>query len=89
MPTVAAEAMMHRVPCLLSDAVGTVQYIEDGRDGILFESEDVEGLANKIQWCIVNRGQLSEMGRRARCVYEKVFSVEAFEEKIISLVQGI
>lgn len=89
MPTVAAEAMMHRVPCLLSDAVGTAQYIEDGKEGILFASEDVEGLANRIQWCIANRGQLSAMGMRARRIYEKIFSAEAFEEKILNLVLGI
>lgn len=89
MPTVAAEAMMHYVPCLLSNAVGTAMYIEDGKEGLLFPSEDAEKLAERIRWCIGNRGQISEMGRRARGIYEKYFSDGAFEEKILGLVQEI
>lgn len=89
MPTVAAEAMMHRVPCLLSDAVGTSQYMEHGRNGLLFASENAENLAEQIQWCIAHREQLPTMGRHARCVYGKFFSVEVFEKKLLSLVQRI
>lgn len=88
MPTVAAEAMMHRVPCLLSDAVGTAQYLENGKDGLLFTSEDTKHLAEQIHWCIANREQLPAMGRCARSVYEKNFSTGVFEEKLLSLVQG-
>ncbi|MCM1123835.1 MAG: glycosyltransferase family 4 protein [Eubacterium sp.] len=89
MPTVAAEAMMHYVPCLLSDAVGTAQYIEDEIDGLLFSSEDVDGLAERIHWCIENRDRISVMGKCARRIYEKFFSVEVFEEKLLDLIQGI
>lgn len=87
MPTVAAEAMMHYVPCLFSDAVGTVQYIEDGKDGLLFQNEDVDGLAEQIHWCIENRDRIYVMGWRARHIYEKYFSVEAFAEQLLSLIQ--
>lgn len=87
MPTVAAEAMMHHVPCLLSDAVGTAQYIEDGKEGLLFSSEDAGNLTERIHWCIGSREQISEMGRAARSVYEKIFSDEVFEGKILSLVR--
>lgn len=89
MPTVAAEAMMHWVPCLLSDAVGTAQYIEDGAEGLLFASEDVKALTERIKWCIDNREQLLAMGRLARRIYEKTFSMEAFEEGILSLVENM
>lgn len=88
MPTVAAEAMMHYVPCLLSDAVGTAQYIEDGKEGLLFASEDARELAGQIHWCIENRDRLIKMGECARSVYEQLFSVEAFEKQLLSLVQG-
>lgn len=89
MPTVAAEAMMHRVPCLLSDAVGTAQYIQDGVEGLLFASEDENVLAERIKWCIDNREQLPVMGRRARRIYESYFSVEAFEKSMLDIVQDI
>ncbi len=82
MPTVAAEAMMHGVPCILSDATGTAGYIQDGVDGIVFHSEDARSLAEKLVWCIEHPKQLSDMGMRARKVYENVFSMQVFEENV-------
>lgn len=89
MPTVAAEAMMHGVPCILSDATGTAGYIQDGMDGIVFRSEDAEQLAEKLVWCIEHPGQLSDMGIRARKVYENVFSMRAFEENVQRILPGV
>lgn len=89
MPTVAAEAMMHGVPCILSDVTGTAQYIENGVEGLLFASEDENALSQQIKWCIDNREKLFQMGRQARRIYEKIFSMEAFEENVLSLLQNI
>lgn len=86
MPTVAAEAMMHGVPCLLSDATGTAGYIQDGMDGIVFHSEDEKQLANKIVWCVEHPRQLADMGIRARKVYEDVFSMRVFEENVLRIL---
>lgn len=54
MPTVAAEAMIPSVPCILSDAMGTTAYIRDGENGLLFQSENAEELSEKLLE-IVNR----------------------------------
>jgi glycosyltransferase involved in cell wall biosynthesis len=86
MPTVAAEAMMHEVPCCLSDVVGTVQYIQDGIDGIIFKSEDVNQLRDKIIWCVQHREDLPNMGKAARKVYEQYFSMEAHERALMGWI---
>lgn len=86
MPTVAAEAMMHAVPCIVSDATGTASYIEDGVDGLVFASEAVDELAQKIEWCIINRDKLTGMGSKARGLYEKVFSMKAFEKNLLKVM---
>lgn len=91
MPTVAAEAMMHGVPCILSDAVGTAGYIQDGWDGIVFRSEDARQLAERLIWCIGHPRQVADMGIRARQVYENVFSMQVFEgnvQRILSMARG-
>lgn len=62
MPTVAAEAMMHSVPCLISDAAGTAAYLQDGVNGFIFQSENAEELSRKIAWCIAHSGELPRMG---------------------------
>lgn len=52
MPTVAAEAMMHSVPCLVSSAIGTASYLSNEENGFIFKSEDVQDLSDKLQLCI-------------------------------------
>lgn len=86
MPTVAAEAMMHGVPCVVSDAVGTAAYIDQEVNGIVFHSEDEQELAQKICWCVKHREKLSDMGVRARTIYDQHFSMTAFEKKIREIV---
>ncbi len=85
MPTVAAEAMMVGVPCIVSSATGTAEYIENGINGYDFPSGDAECLSEKIIWCILNNEKLHNMGINARLVYERIFSMSVFEKKIIEL----
>ena len=87
MPTVCAEAMMHKTPCLVSDAIGTAVYIKDGYDGVLFESENVGKLKEKIIWAVNNRGKLKEMGSLSYEIYKNTFSEEAFEQKLLMYVE--
>lgn len=87
MPTVAAEAMMHSVPCIVSDVTGTAAYIHDGEDGFIVPSEDVQALAEKIAWCVENRDKLKGMGKRAREVYESHFSMPVFEKRFVGIVE--
>ena len=86
MPTVCAEAMMHHVPCLISDAVGTVKYIKDGVNGLIFRNEDTDELGKKILWAREHSRELSFMGDRAYEVYTSYFSKEAFEKKLLRYV---
>lgn len=88
MPTVAAEAMMHGIPCIVSDAAGTAEYIESGINGFIFPSEDIRYLSEKIMWCILNNEKIYNMGINARLVYEKIFSMHVFKKKIKELFDG-
>ena len=87
MPTVCAEAMMHKTPCLVSDAIGTAAYIKDGYDGVLFESENVGMLKEKIIWAVRNRDELKEMGSLSYEIYKSIFSEEAFEQNLLMYVE--
>lgn len=86
MPTVAAEAMMHRVPCMVSDAAGTASYIEQEVNGIVFRSENEQELSEKICWCVEHRDRLPDMGIRARAIYDTYFSLAAFAKKVRELL---
>lgn len=89
MPTVAAEAMMHSVPCIMSDAAGTASYICDGKNGLVFRSGDTEQLASKIAQCVQNMENTRHMGQEARKLYEKYFSMEVFEDNLLRIVEHV
>lgn len=89
MPTVAAEAMMHSVPCILSDATGTSAYIKEEIDGFIFHSEDVSALSKKVEWCIENKDKLYSFGIKSRLIYEKYFSMKSFERNLLNVINDI
>ena len=87
MPTVCAEAMMHSVPCLVSDAIGTAAYIKNGNNGLIFENENSTELKAQIVWCIQHSTELKEMGNRAYEIYERLFSPKVFEENLLMFIE--
>lgn len=89
MPTVAAEAMMHGVPCVVSDVTGTAAYIQDGTDGWIFGCEDVEELAAKIVWCVEHNAGSPDMRLKARKIYEEHFSMEVFERDLLRIIKRV
>lgn len=82
LPVVVTEAMMKNIPSIMSNSIGTCDYIEDNQNSLVFDNENSDELCEKIIWCICHRDSLKEMGRNARRVYEEFFSLEAFEERI-------
>lgn len=88
MPTVAAEAMMHRVPCIISSAAGTSAYLQEKVNGMIFPSEDVGELSEKLRWSIEHREELGRMGAEAKKIFENYFSMDVFEKNFLELVEG-
>ena len=87
MPVVAVEAMMNRKPCIVSDCTGIASYIKNGEDGLVFQSEDVRDLKEKMKWCVDHADRLPAMGHRARRIYDKWFSVDVFEKNLLRIVE--
>ncbi|MDE5718698.1 MAG: glycosyltransferase family 4 protein, partial [Lachnospiraceae bacterium] len=87
MPTVAAEAMMHSVPCIVSHVVGTAAYIKEEEDGLIFQSENAFELSAKIRWCVEHRDRIERMGKGARQIFERQFSMNVFEKKLTEIVE--
>ncbi len=86
LPTVAVEAMMEYVPCICSDVCGIAGYIEDGRSGILFRSEDAAALAEKICYVLDHRDLLTKLGKAGRNIYETYYSKEVFYRNLEQLL---
>ena len=87
LPVVATEAMMNYRPCLVSDHTGTADFITHGVDGWVFRAGDARDLEDKLLDVVAQKEHLSEMGRQARLCYEKYFSYDAFERRVLKAAQ--
>lgn len=74
-PTTIVEGMMFRKVALCSDATGISNYLEDGVNGYVFPSEDVEALKNKIMYIIDNRNDLDSLRDKGRDIYLQDFEI--------------
>ena len=72
-PMSVLEAFAYGKPVLGARIGGVPELIDDGTDGLLFESGNVDDLAEKIHYIIANKDKLPEMGKRARRKIEEKF----------------
>lgn len=85
MPVAVTEAMMLNIPCIVSDAVGTAEYITNDRDGMIVKSDDRNALAKAICRCISDDVDLKSMGTAARNLYDNYFSMNVFEKTLLEM----
>lgn len=58
------EAQACGLPVICTDADGLAENIEDGVTGFLVPKWDAVAIADKIEWCVTNRDELYNMGRK-------------------------
>ena len=89
MPLVATEAMMLKKPCIISDAIGTMGYVRNKYNALVFQSENSEELACMISWCLENKEELKIIAENARKTYEAWFTLEKFSERVMDVIQDL
>lgn len=86
MPASVVEAMLMRKATIVSDATGIADYLEDGKNGMIFASEDSHMLAQKIEFCIRNVDKVRKMSEESYRTYKEHFSMSAFEERLLEII---
>lgn len=89
MSVVVTEGCMNEKLVIVSDAAGNADYIEDGKTGLLFRSEDSGQLAGLMEWVIDHKEKAEEIGRSGKAIYEKYFKMELFEENLLQAIGHI
>ena len=84
-----SEAMMFYKVCIASNKTGTSAYIENYKNGLVFNVENPKGLAEKMEWILSNRDKLRSIGIEARKLYEEKFSEAIFEKNLIEKIEGM
>lgn len=84
-PNVVMQAAAMQLNSIVSDINGCNEIIENGKNGWIIPVKDVEGLSEKMKWCLQNRDQSKSMGLKSRNVmtqsYERVRVWEAIREE--------
>lgn len=64
------EAMAHGRACIVSEETGAVDLIEDGKNGFIIPTRNVNVIMDKIRWFYDNPDECKKMGQEARKVAE-------------------
>jgi len=83
------EAMASRVPVIASNVGGNREIIEHGKNGMLFKSDDLNELLNKIKYLIDNPLKRDNLSANARKRIEKNFSLNQMILQYENLYQEI
>ncbi len=87
MPVVATEALMLEKVVLCSSTTGTSYYLKDGKNGFVFQSENVPELADKIKHIIDHKDNLAKIRKNGRQVYLRNFEMSIFEQNLLNIIQ--
>lgn len=89
MGRVLVESMAAGKPRVGSNVGGIPTVIEDGVDGLLFESENVEDLACKLRMLLGDAGLREYLGRNSARRYETEFRASIYFEKLAEFYERV
>jgi colanic acid/amylovoran biosynthesis glycosyltransferase len=84
-PNALKEAMCARVPVISTDITGIPELIEDGKEGLLVEQQNVEQLASAIRMLLHDKGLRTTMGENGRAKVDKEFNIHQEVDKLVHL----
>ena len=89
MSVVVMEGFMNEKMGIVSEKAGISDFITDGVDSFIVPNEDIEAFASKMIWAINHKDEVVTMGKKARKIYDRNFSMKAFENRIEKVMKEI
>ncbi len=86
---VLLEAMASGLPVIASGNSGADECVTDGKEGFIVLPRNVDALAEAILWCYQHPDACEEMGRAARARIENQFTLEHYNQRVISLYRTL
>lgn len=75
------EAMSYGVPVIVSDMTGIADYLSEMKEECIFETENCNDLAEKIEHILSNPERIRTIGTKMQMIYEKNFRIENLRER--------
>lgn len=89
MPIVVTQAWMHQKMVICSENTGSAAFVREYNAGYVYCNNDAGELAACIERYAANPNEHTQMKAAGRTVYDQEFSVEAFKENAIGLVEEL
>lgn len=86
---VILEAMKYGKPVVCSNVAGTVDYIEDGKTGLLVEAENTSQMRGILERYYDNTEALNRLGKTAFETQRKQFSEEVFYQHYLETIHQL
>ena len=84
------ESMNSGCAVVASHAIGAVPFlIEDGKNGLVFKSKDVDSLYSKVKWLIEHPDEISKLGRNAYYTMRDVWNADVASSNLLKLVEAL
>jgi glycosyltransferase involved in cell wall biosynthesis len=88
-PLSVIEAMSHGLAIVASNIAGIPDLIRDGEDGFLIPSCDPDAMVSALRQLLLDRRLCERLGRSARERYETLFTLQAFERRLVETIEKI
>lgn len=88
-PYVLLEAMAAKKAVVATRVGGLAEVILDGKNGLLVDSKDAKGIAEKCLYLLENKNIIQSMGEEARKTVRDNFSKDKMKEKTICLYEEV
>lgn len=86
LPLVTVDALACSKALVLSDTTGTVDFMKAGVHGLVFQSEDAEGLAACLKRLIDDEQLRQRLGEAGRELFVQDFALTGFNQRIVELI---
>lgn len=83
------EAMACALPCVTSSVGGSLDLVRDGDNGVLFESENHNHLANLLADMILGGRQLRSIGQQARQTISETVEIASLSKRLCKIYEEL
>jgi glycosyltransferase involved in cell wall biosynthesis len=89
MPLVLLEAMQHLLPIVTTAEGAIPDVVEDGVSGFIIPRQDVQTLAEKLEFLIQNPVERELMGEKGYNRFNKEFTIDVFENRLTFILEDV
>jgi len=89
LPVSIIEAMAHEMPIISTSVGGIPELVKNLESGILIEPGDRIALKNAMEYFLLNRSRISEMGHKSFLRYSKSYTSEIAMKEVFAIYRGI